>query len=475
LNIAGAFIRRPVMTTLVMSAVLIFGVMSYRKLPVSDLPNVDFPTIQVSASLSGADPETMASAVATPLEKQFSTISGVEAMTSLSGQGRSSITLQFALDRDIDAAAQDVQAAISKTLSRLPSDMLPPSYQKVNPAADPILYLALTSPTLPLSTLNEYGESLLAQRISMVEGVAQVVVYGSQKYAVRISLDPRKLASMGLGIDEVAAAVKTANVNLPTGSLSGRDQALTIRASGQLENAAAFRPLIVGHRGGAPIRLEEVAAVSDSVQDVKAASWYGKDRSIVLAVQRQPGTNTVKVAESVRAILDTLRAQVPASVSIEVLYDRSESIRESVNDVKFTLWLTFGLVVLVIFFFLRNVSATLIPSAALPMSVVGTFAAMYAMGYSLDNLSLMALTLSLGFVVDDAIVMLENIVRHMEMGKSPAEAAVDGSREIGFTIVSMTLSLAAVFIPLLFMSGIIGRLFQEFAVTIGVAILISGR
>lgn len=479
MNIAGTFIRRPVATTLLMTAIVMFGVMGYRTLPVSDLPNVDYPTVQVRASLSGADPETMASAVATPLEKQFSTIAGIDSMTSSSSQGSTSIVLTFNLDRDIDAAAQDVQAAIAQALRNLPSDIAAPSYQKVNPASDPILYLALTSQTLGLSTLSEYGENQMAQSISMVKGVAQVLVYGSQKYAVRVQVDPRLLAAKQIGIDEAAAAIRQGNVNLPTGVLWGTEKALTLRASGQLQDADAFRSLVVAYRGGAPVRLEDVGEVLDSVQNDKTAAWYtaggGESRrGVILAVQRQPGTNTVAVAQAVRGKLESLRLQLPASVSVDVLYDRSESIKNSVDDVQWTLLLTFGLVVLVIFFFLRNVSATVIPSLALPMSVIGTFAVMKAAGYNLDNLSLMALTLSLGFVVDDAIVMLENIVRHVEMGKKPMQAALDGAAEIGFTILSMTVSLAAVFLPLIFMPGVIGRLFREFSVTIVSAILISG-
>jgi len=474
MNIAELFIRRPVMTTLVMLGILFFGIAAYRLLPVSDLPTVDYPTISVNANLAGASPETMASAVATPLEKQFSTIAGVDQMTSTSSQGNTSITLQFTLDRNIDAAAQDVQAAISKTLNQLPQGIIPPSYQKVNPADSPILYLALTSKTLPLSTLDEYGETFMAQRISTVTGVAQVQVYGSQKYAVRVQLDPRQLQTRGIGIDEVANAISTGNVNLPTGVLWGKDKAYTVDATGQLEDAPAFRQLIVTYRNGSPVRLGDLGRVLDDVQNDKTASWYDGNRSIVLAIQRQPGTNTVAVADAVKQLLNTLQAQIPASVDIHILYDRSVSIRTSVSDVKRTLFLTLVLVVLVIFLFLRNISATIIPSLALPFSIIGTFAVMYLMGYSLDNLSLMALTLSVGFVVDDAIVMLENIVRHLEMGKPVLQAALEGSREIGFTILSMTLSLTAVFIPVLFMGGIVGRLFHEFAVTIGVAILVSG-
>jgi HAE1 family hydrophobic/amphiphilic exporter-1 len=474
MSLSELFIKRPVMTTLVMSGILLFGLMAYRRLPVSDLPNVDFPTINVSATLPGASPETMASAVATPLERQFSTIAGLEQMTSTSSLGQTNITLQFSLDRDIDAAAQDVQAAISKTLRQLPQGIIPPSYQKVNPADSPILYYALTSKTLPLSQLDEYGETFMAQRISMVQGVAQVLVFGPQKYAVRIQLDPKALATRGLGIDEVASAVAAGNVNLPTGILWGPHRAYTVQANGQLQDAAAFRELVVAYRNGAPVRLQDIGQVLDDVQDNKTAGWYHGTRAIVLAVQRQPGTNTVAVADGVRAIMGRLQAQLPASVEVHLLYDRSVSIRDSLRDVKGTLFLTLCLVVLVIFVFLRNLSATVIPSLALPLSIVGTFAAMALLGYSLDNLSMMALTLSVGFVVDDAIVMLENIVRHMEMGKPPLRAAFEGAREVGFTILSMTLSLAAVFIPVLFMGGIVGRLFHEFAVTIGSAILVSG-
>jgi hydrophobic/amphiphilic exporter-1 (mainly G- bacteria), HAE1 family len=473
-SISEIFIRRPVATTLVMLAILLFGVMGYRLLPVSDLPNVDFPTINVNAGLPGANPETMAAAVATPLEKQFSTIAGLDAMTSSSGQGGTSITLQFNLTRDIDAAAADVQAAISKTLRQLPQGMLPPSYNKSNPADSPILYLALSSPTLQLSAVDEYAETYLAQRISTVSGVAQVQVFGSGKYAVRIQVDPQALQARGIGIDEVADAVDAGNPNVPTGILWGPNRAYTVLADGQIQSAPQFRSLIVTYRNGAPVRLGDVARVLDDVQDSRNASWFDGHRAIVLAVQRQPGTNTVAVADAVKRTLVALGPQLPASVRVETLYDRSLSIRDSVNDVKTTLFITLCLVVLVIFLFLRNLSATVIPSLALPLSIVGTFAVMYLLGYSLDNLSLMALTLCVGFVVDDAIVMLENIVRHMEMGKSRMQAALDGAREIGFTIVSMTLSLTAVFIPVLLMGGIIGRLFHEFAVTIGVAILVSG-
>ncbi|PYO39633.1 MAG: acriflavine resistance protein B [Gemmatimonadetes bacterium] len=474
MSVSGLFIRRPVTTTLVMLGILMFGVMAYRLLPVSDLPNVDYPTITVSAGLPGASPQTMAAAVATPLEKQFSTIAGLDAMTSSSSLGGTSITLQFTLSRDIDAAAQDVQAAISKTLRQLPPGIQPPSYQKVNPADSPILYLTLTSNTLPLATLDEYAETFLAQRLSTVSGVAQVQVFGSAKYAVRIQLDPKALQARGIGLDEVTAAVNAGNPNLPTGTLWGPQRAYTVLADGQISSAPEFRQLVVTYQNGAPVRLQDVANVLDDVQDNRNATWYDGVRAIILAIQRQPGTNTVQVADAAKATVASLAPQLPASVQINTLYDRSVSIHQSVNDVQTTLLITLCLVVLVIFLFLRNLSATVIPSLALPFSIIGTFSAMYLLGYSLDNLSLMALTLSVGFVVDDAIVMLENIVRHLEMGKRPLQAALEGAREIGFTIVSMTLSLTAVFIPVLFMGGIIGRLFHEFAVTIGIAILVSG-
>jgi len=475
MNIAEIFIRRPVMTTLVMMAIMLFGIIGYQLLPVSDLPNVDFPTILVTANLPGASPETMASAVATPLERQFSTIAGIDSMSSTNSLGITQITLQFNLSRNIDAAAQDVQAMISKAAKQLPQDMpAPPSYQKVNPADQPVLYLALSSPALPLSTVNEYADTFIAQRISMINGVAQVQVYGSQKYAVRVQLDPKALASKGVGIDEVSAAVQKGNVNLPTGTLQGSEKAYTIRATGQLNDAASYRPLIVAYRSGNPIRLQEIGKVIDSVENNEVASWYKDTRAIVLAIQRQPGTNTVEVVDSIKKLLPTFRVQMPASISLNILYDRSVSIRESVSDVKFTLLLAICLVVMVIFLFLRNLSATIIPSLALPLSIVSAFAVMYLLGYSVNNLSLMALILAVGFVVDDAIVMLENIVRHMEKGEGVLEAALKGSKEIGFTILSMTLSLVAVFIPVLFMGGILGRLLHEFAVTISVAILISG-
>lgn len=475
MNIPELFVKRPVMNVLVMFAILLLGVMSYRKLPVSALPNVDFPTIQVSALLPGASPETMASAVSTPLEKQFSTIAGLDSMNSISAEGSAQVTLQFSLDRDIDAAAQDVQAAMSAALKQLPPTMTsPPSYRKVNPADLPIFYLALTSSTLPLSRVDEYAQTTMAQRISMISGVALVQVYGSQKFAVRVRLDPNAMATRGVGINEVEKALNQANVNLPTGILYGNNRAVTVQATGQLTNADAYKPMIVAYRNGAPVRLQDLGTVVDSVENDKVAAWYNTERGIVLAIQRQPGTNTIEVVNSIKKLLPEFAKQVPAGLNMNILYDRSESIRESVEDVQFSLLLALVLVILVIFVFLRNLSATIIPSLALPMSIIGTFASMYLQKHSIDVLSLMALTLCVGFVVDDAIVMLENITRHMEAGESPMEATLKGAKEITFTIISMTISLVAVFIPVLFMGGILGRLLQEFALTIMVAVLISG-
>ncbi len=475
MNIAEPFVRRPVMTVLVMTGILIFGIIAYRLLPVNALPNVDFPTIQVSAQLPGASPDTMASAVATPLEKQFSTIAGIDSMTSTSTDGQATITLQFSLDRNIDAAAQDVQSAIAAAARSLPSSMpTPPTQRKVNPADAPILNIVLSSATLPLATVDDYAENLLAQQISTISGVAQVAVYGSQQYAVRIQLDPNALATRGIALTDIEQAIGDSNVNLPTGTLYGNDKATSVQATGQLMNAAAYAPMIVAYRNGAPVRLSEIGRVFDSVQNNKIAAWFNGTRGIMLAVQRQPGTNTIEIVDAIKKILPTFEAQLPPAITLNVFYDRSVPIRAAVRDVQESLLLALALVVAVIFVFLRSVSATIIPSLALPMSIVGTFAAMYAFGYSLDNLSLMALTLCVGFVVDDAIVMLENITRHLEMGKSRMRATLDGSKEVGFTIVSMTLSLVAVFIPVLFMGGILGRLLREFAVVIIVAVLISG-
>ena len=475
MNLPELCIRRPVMTTLLMAALLVFGIVSYPQLPVNELPNVDFPTISISASLPGASPQTMASAVATPLEAQLSTIAGISSMSSTSALGSTSITLTFELDRSIDGAAQDVQAAISAAQRQLPTQMpTPPTFRKVNPADAPILYIAVRSSTLPLSTVDDYGETELAQQLSMVDGVAQVSVYGSQKYAVRINVNPDKLAAAGIGIDQVQNAIAAANVNQSTGSLYGTRQQLPVSSDGQLMRAAAYNNVVVAYRNGSPVRLGNVGHADDSVQNDQVASWYNGQRSILLAIQRQPGANTVTTVDNIKALLPGFSATLPPSVKLDVLYDRSQSIRASVDDVQFTLLLAGVLVVLVIYLFLGNLSATLIPAVALPISVIGTFGVMFALGYSLDNLSLLALTLAVGFVVDDAIVMLENIVRHMETGLTPFEASVKGANEIGFTIISMTLSLIAVFIPVMFMGGIVGRLFHEFAVTISVSILVSG-
>jgi HAE1 family hydrophobic/amphiphilic exporter-1 len=477
-GLSDLFIRRPVMTVLVMTSILLFGLIGYRQLAISDLPNVDFPTILVSANLPGASADTMASTVATVLEKQFATIAGLDSMNSVSSSGATRITLQFSLDRDIDAAAQDVQTAISLAARRLPDAMpSPPSFRKTNPAADPIIYVALSSPTLPLSTLDRYGQTM-SERLSMVNGVAQVTLRGTQKYAVRIQLDPRALEGLDLDADQVARAVSSQNANKPMGRLIGPDRILTVEANGELEEAAPYREVVVAVREGRPIRLAEVARVTDSVEDDQSGAWFfttdSRAQTIILAVEKQPGMNTIEVADAVRDLLPELAASLPASIRLAVLRDASVAIRASVADIQFTLLLTLGLVVLVIFLFIRNLRATVIPSLSLPMSVIGTFAVMAALGYSLNNMSLMALTLAVGFVVDDSIVVLENIVRHLEMGKSRVQAALDGAREVGFTIISMTLSLVAIFIPLLFLTGLMGRLFREFSVTIAAAVLVSG-
>jgi HAE1 family hydrophobic/amphiphilic exporter-1 len=478
-NISEGFIKRPIATSLLMAAIALFGLVAYRALPVSDLPNVDFPTLLVTAQLPGASPETMGASVATPLENQFSMIAGLESMTSVNSLGSTQITLEFDLNRSLDGAAVDVQGAITQAARLLPQGMpTPPTFTKVNPADQPILYLVITSTTVPPWTLDEYAETRIAQRISMVSGVAQVQVLGSQKFAVHAQLNPRSLASRLIGINEVETALRAWNVNTPAGSIIGPHKTYTLQATGQLMTAAEYRDMIVTYRNGAPVRLGELGTIKDGVEDERTASWFynrdGEQRAITLGIQRQPGTNTIAVADAVKALLPQFKIELPSSIHMNVLYDRSDTIRESYRDVQFTMLLTLALVIMVIFVFLRNVWATIIPSLALPFSIIGTFAVMYMLGYSLDNLSMMALILSVGFVVDDAIVMLENIYRHVEMGEDPLAASLVGSREIGFTIVSMTLSLAAVFIPVLFMGGVLGRLFREFSVTICVAILISG-
>ncbi len=475
MRITDFFIRRKVTTTLLMAAILVFGILSYLGLPVSDLPTVEYPTIQVQAALPGANPDTMASSVATPLEKEFSTIAGIDSMSSTSSLGSTNITLQFDLSRNIDAAAQDVQAAISRAGGSLPTNMpTPPSYSKVNPAAQPILYMSCKSTTMTQAQLDEYAENLIGRRLSMVSGVARIQVYGAKKYAVRIQADPEKLASRQVDLETLRTSVTAGSVNLPAGSLYGHTKAFTVQSNSQLNTADQFGPLIVAYRNGNPVRLNELGRVIDSVTTSRSRFWINGEPSMILAVQKQPGTNTIAVVEGIKAVLPSLRQSIPAGIQLDVEFDASQNIRASVSDVKFTLLLTIALVVFVIFFFLRNVSATLIPSLAVPLSLLGTFGAMKLLGFTIDTLSMMAMTLSVGFVVDDAIVMLENIVRHMEMGKSRIQAAYEGAREVGFTIVSMTTSLVAVFIPVLFLDGIIGRLLREFSITIAVSILVSG-
>ncbi len=479
MNFSEIFIRRPIATILMMAGIAMFGILAYWALPVSDLPTVDFPTLTVSASLPGADPQTMSSSVATPLERQFTTIAGIDSMTSTSSLGSTSITIQFDLDRKIDGAAVDVQTAISAAMPLLPPGMPnPPSFRKMNPSDSPIMMFALTSPTAPLWEVNEYADRTLGQRISMINGVAQVNVMGAQKYAVRIQVDPEKLAARKIGLNEIAAAVRNWNVNVPTGTLWGEHQAFNVTSNGQLPRAKDYQDLVVTWRNGAPIRLADLATVRDGSEDERTSAWtygsLGLGKALNLMVMRQPGSNVIEVNDTIREVMPQLQKQMPPNMKLEIRSDRSKNIREAFTDVKLTLLLTLALVIMVIAIFLRRASATLIPSLALPFSLVGTFAVMWLLNYSLDNLSMMAIILCVGFVVDDAIVMLENIVRHMEKGEGPMEAALKGSKEIWSTIVSMTISLAAVFIPILFMGGILGRLFREFAVTICVAVLISG-
>src|SRR5215213_6486108 len=475
MNLSELCIRRPVLTTLVTASILVFGAFGYRLLSVAALPAVDFPTIAITATLPGASPETMAASVASPIERQLSTIAGISSMTSSSSTGTTSITIQFDLNRSIDGAALDVQTALSVAQRRLPVEMTtPPSFRKVNPGDYPVLYISLISPTLPLSVVNEYGEINLAQQISQLPGVAQVLIYGAQKFAVRVQVDPLAAAARNISLEDIRNVVSKTNSNTPVGTLNGPQQSITLTASGAIQKAADYRKVVVAYRNGAPVKLEEVARVIDSVENDRTASWFNNERAVILAIQRQPDANTVDVVDAVRSRLPQFRAQVPPSISMEVLNDRSISVRESVADVQETLLIAVGLVVLVIFLFLRTVSATIIPALAVPVSLIGTCAAMYAFGFSINNMTLLALTLSVGFVVDDAIVMLENIVRHIEGGMRPFEAALKGAREIGFTIVSITFSLIAVFIPVLLMGGMVGRIFREFAVTIAIAIIVSG-
>jgi len=475
MNFTEVFIRRPVMTTTIMAAMIFFGALGYVKLPVSALPQVDFPTLSVQASLPGADPETMASSVATPLEKQFSSIQGLRTMNSTSSQGKTTINLQFELSRQIDAAAMDVQAAITKASGLLPPNMPnPPTFSKVNPAERPIYYMVMHSDTMPLYKVNDYAETFVSNSLSLIPGVAQVINYSQQKFTVRVYINPDLLAAKQIGINEVTKAIIAQNVNLPLGTLDGQHQTRTLKASGQLMDARAYNPIIVSYVAGQPVRLEEIARVENSVYADKVFCYYNGKKCVALAVQRQPGSNTIDIVDGIEKLMPTIRASLPPTVNLEVVYDMSQSIRASVHDVKLTLVLAIVLVVVVVFIFLRNIAATVIASIAIPLSIAFTFAVMYVLGFSLDNLSLMALVLSVGFVVDDAIVVLENVVRHLEMGKKPFEAAIDGARQIVFTVISMTSSLAIVFVPIMFMAGIYGRVLNEFAVTITVAILVSG-
>src|SRR3954465_6505017 len=475
MNLSETCIRRPVLTTLITAAIIVLGIFAYRLLSVAALPAVDFPTISITATLPGASAERMAASVAAPIERQLSTIAGITSLTSSSSLGITSITIQFDLNRNIDGAALDVQTALSVAQRRLPIEMTtPPSFRKVNPGDFPILYISLNSPTLPLSAVNEYGEITLAQQISQLPGIAQVLIYGAQKFAVRVQVDPVAAASRNISLEDIRSVVSKTNSNTPVGTLNGPKQSVTLKASAAMTSAEEYRKVVVAYRNGMPVHLDEVARVVDSVENDKTASWFNENRAIVLAIQRQPDANTVAVVDLVRERLPQYRAMVPPSIRMEVLNDRSISIRDSVVDVQETLAIAICLVVMVIFLFLRTVSATLIPALAVPVSLIGTCAAMYVFGFSINNMTLLALTLSVGFVVDDAIVMLENIVRHIEGGMRPFEAALKGAREIGFTIVSITFSLIAVFIPVLLMGGMVGRVFREFAVTIAVAIIVSG-
>src|SRR5467141_3819576 len=468
-------IRRPVMTTLITASIIAFGVFGCRMLPVSALPKVDFPTLALTSPLPGASAHTMAASFAGIIERQLSTIAGISSMSSSSSQGTSVITIQFDLNRNIDAAALDVQTALTIAQRRLPIEMtIPPSFRKVNPADFPVLFVGLGSATLPLSTVNEYGDITIGQALSQIPGVAQAVIFGAQKFAIRVQADPEAAAARGLSLEDIRAAVSRANSSTPVGTLNGPKQDISLQASGQMDKAIDYRQIVVAWRNGSPVKLDEVARIYDSVENDKIATWFNGTRSIVLAIQKQPDANTVAVVDGVRAKLPSLRAQIPPSVTMDVTLDRSVSVRQSVSDVEETLLIAVALVIVVIFLFLRSASATFIPALAVPISLLGTCAVMYALDYSINNMTLLALTLSVGFVVDDAIVMLQNIVRHIEHGMKPFEAALKGAREIGFTIISITFSLIAVFIPVLLMGGIVGRVFREFAVTIAVAIVVSG-
>src|SRR3954470_1659052 len=475
MGISEACIRRPVMTTLITASLIVFGAFAYRLLSVSALPAVDFPTIAITATLPGASPETMAASVASPIERQLSTIAGISALTSTSALGITTITVQFDLNRNIDGAALDVQTALTVAARRLPVEMTtPPFFRKVNPGDFPVLFISLNSATLPMSTVDEYGQTVLAQQISQLPGVAQVLVYGGQKFAVRVQADPVKAAARNISLEDIRTALVKANSNTPVGTIAGERQDITLSATAAISKAEDYRKVVVAYRNGAPVKLDEIANVIDGVENTRIASYFNGNRSVVLAIQRQPDANTVAVVDSVKERLPAYRSQVPASIAMEVMMDRSVSVRESVHDVQETLLIAISLVVLVIFLFLRTISATIIPALAVPISLIATCAVMYAFNFSINNMTLLALTLSVGFVVDDAIVMLENIVRHIEGGMRPFEAALKGAREIGFTIISITISLIAVFIPVLLMGGMVGRVFREFAVTISVAIIVSG-
>ena len=475
MNLSETCIRRPVLTTLMTASLIVFGAFAYRLLPVAALPAVDFPTIQITATLPGASPETMAASVASPIERQLSTIAGISSMTSSSSLGATQITIQFDLGRNIDGASLDVQTALATAQRRLPVEMTtPPFFRKVNPGDFPVLYVSMRSDTMPLSAIDDYAETVLAPQISQMPGIAQVLVYGAQKFAVRVQVDPVAAAARNISLDDIRAVVAAANSSAPVGTLQGEKQAITLLATGAMRRAADYRDVVVAYRNGAPVKLDQVANVIDSVENDKVATWFNDSRAIVLAIQRQPDANTVDVVDRVRAALPAMRAQIPPAIQMAPLFDRSISIRAAVIDVQETLAIAISLVIMVIFLFLRKVSATIIPALAVPVSLIGTCAAMYAFGFSINNMTLLALTLSVGFVVDDAIVMLENIVRHIEGGMRPFEAALKGSREIGFTIVSITFSLIAVFIPVLLMGGMVGRVFREFAVSIAVAIIVSG-
>src|ERR1700751_949989 len=475
MNLSEACIRRPVMTTLITASFIVFGIFAYRLLPVAALPAVDFPTINITATLPGASADTMAASVAGPIERQLSTIAGISSMTSTSALGTTSIIIQFDLNRNIDGAALDVQTALTVAQRKLPIEMtIPPSFRKVNPAEFPVMYLSLRSPTLPLSVVDEYAETTLAQQISQLPGIAQVLVYGAQKFAVRVQVDPVAAAARGISLDDIRTIVAKTNSSTPAGTMSGARQDITLAATGAILHASDYKDVVVAWKNGAPIKLNEIARVIDSVENDKIATWFNDERAIVLAIQKQPDANTVAVVDSVKERLPSFREQVPAAISMQVLNDRSVSIRASVEGVEVTLGIAIALVVLVIFLFLRSAAATIIPSLAVPVSLISTCALMYAFGFSINNMTLLALTLSVGFVVDDAIVILENIVRHVEGGMRPFEAALKGAREIGFTIISITFSLIAVFIPVLLMGGMVGRVFREFAVSIAVAIVLSG-